>query len=159
MKESLFNIINNRIEDSIVLDLFSGSGAIGIEFLSRGCKSAYLCDKSKDAIRFIKDNLKRTRLQENAVVINQDYTTTLKNFHDSSIKFDIIFLDPPYNSNFSKIAVDLIIKYKLLKDDGIIIIETEDKDRDIENLKDIDVDIYDTRKYGRANLVFINERG
>ena len=73
VKESLFNIINSKIEDSVVLDLFAGSGAIGIEFLSRGCKKAYLCDKSKEAMKFIKDNINKTKLQENAVVACKDY--------------------------------------------------------------------------------------
>ena len=58
VKESLFNIINNKIEDSVVLDLFAGSGAIGIEFLSRGCKKAYMCDKSHEAIKFVIANVK-----------------------------------------------------------------------------------------------------
>lgn len=159
VKESLFNIINSKISDSVVLDLFAGSGAIGIEFLSRGCKTAYMCDKSPEAVKYVISNVKKTRLQENAVVINKDYSTALKEFKNSNLKFDIIFLDPPYNSNFSADAVKLILEYKLLNEDGIIIIETDEKERDIENLEDTNVCVYDTRKYGRANLIFLIERG
>lgn len=141
------------------MDLFAGSGAIGIEFLSRGCQKAYMCEKSKDVVKYIYDNLKKTRLQENAVVLNKDYSEALLDFKKAKIKFDVIFLDPPYLLNLSKDAIDCILKYELLNKDGIIIIETDDKDRDIENLKQMKVDIYDTRKYGRANLIFLVERG
>ena len=118
-----------------------------------------MCDKSSEAIKYVTSNVNKTHLQENAVVINKDYNTALKNFKDSNIKFDIIFLDPPYDSNFSKDAVELIIEYKLLNDGGIIIIETDEKERDIESLKNTNVEVYDTRKYGRANLIFLIERG
>ena len=65
VKESLFNIINRKIYEAKVLDLFAGSGAIGIEFLSRGCKKAYMCDKSHEAIKFVIANVKKTKLEEN----------------------------------------------------------------------------------------------
>ena len=91
VKESLFNIISDKIDDSIILDLFAGSGAIAIEFLSRGCKKAYMCEKSKDVARFIYDNLKKTRLQDNAVVLVKDYAEALLDFKKANIKFDIVF--------------------------------------------------------------------
>ena len=105
VKESLFNIINNKIEDSIVLDLFAGSGAIGIECLSRGCKKAYMCDKSYEAIKFIKDNVSKTRLQENAIIVNQDYAGFLQSLKGKDVKFDIIYLDPPYELDIAKNAI------------------------------------------------------
>ena len=73
VKEALFNIIQTKIPDSIILDLFSGSGAIGIEFLSRGCEKAYLCDNSQNAVNMINQNLERTRLKDKAVVMKKDY--------------------------------------------------------------------------------------
>ncbi len=159
MKESLFNIISDKIEDSIVLDLFAGSGAIGIEFLSRGCQKAYMCDKSHEAIKYIIENVKKTRLQENAIIKNKDYAEFLKDLKKSEVKFDIIFLDPPYDLDISKEAVKLILEYRLLNKDGIIIIETDEKERELNNLKEMNVEIYDCRKYGRANLIFLVERG
>lgn len=156
VKESLFNIIQSRIEDSVILDLFSGSGAIGIEFLSRGCKMAYLCDNSNNAVNMIHQNLNRTRLNENAVVLSKDYKKVLQDFAKQGIVFDIIFLDPPYKDNIAVNSVELILSLKLLKEDGIIIIETDEKDREIENLKKLDIEVYDIRKYGRANLIFLN---
>lgn len=139
--------------------MFAGSGAIGIEFLSRGSRKAYMCEKSKDVVKYIYDNLKKTRLEEKAIVINKDYRDALLDFKMENVKFDIVFLDPPYLLNLSSDAIKLILEYKLLNKDGIIIIETDDKDRDIESLKQMNVDIYDTRKYGRANLIFLVERG
>ncbi len=159
VKESLFNIINNKIEDSIVLDLFAGSGAIGIECLSRGCKKAYMCDKSYEAIKFIKDNVSKTRLQENAIIVNQDYAGFLQSLKGKDVKFDIIYLDPPYELDIAKNAIKLILDYKLLNEEGIIIVETDQKEREMKNLEKMKVEIYDIRKYGRANLIFLVERG
>lgn len=157
VKESLFNIIQNDIEDTTVLDLFAGSGAIGIEFLSRRAKQVYFCDKSSKAVAMIEKNLEKTKLKEKAIVYNKDFIdciNTVKN-----IKFDIIFLDPPYDFDISKNAIKLILEYGLLNEDGIIIIETDEKEREIENLKTTNLEIYDSRKYGRANLIFLAERG
>ncbi len=160
VKESLFNIIQSKIQDSTILDLFSGSGAIGIEFLSRGCKTAYLCDNSNKAINMIRQNLERTRLQDNAIVINKDYKKCLQELSNNNISFDIIFIDPPYKDDIAVDSVKMILSLNLLKKDGIIIIETDEKDREIDNLKNLDIQVYDIRKYGRANLIFLNcERG
>ena len=156
VKESLFNIIHDKIEDSTVLDLFSGSGAIGIEFLSRGCKKAYLCDKSNKAINMIHQNLEKTKLLENAVVLNTDYQKCLQDLAKKGITFDIIYIDPPYKDDIAVDSVKMILSLKLLKKEGIIIIETDEKNRELENLKELDIEIYDCRKYGRANLIFLN---
>ena len=141
------------------MDLFAGSGAIGIEFLSRGCKKAYMCDKSRSAVGFIKNNVEKTRLQDNAVIINKDYIDFLKELREKKEHFDIIFLDPPYDLDIAKNAVKLILEYRLLNRDGIIIVETDQKEREIKNFEKMKVEIYDTRKYGRANLIFLAERG
>ena len=156
VKESLFNIVQPRIDDSVVLDLFAGSGAIGIEFLSRGCRTAYLCDNSVKAVNMINQNLEKTKLQKNARVLNKDYKKCLQDFAKNKISFDLIFIDPPYKDDIAVNAVELILSLKLLNEDGIIIIETDEKDREIENLKKLDIEVYDIRKYGRANLIFLN---
>lgn len=159
VKESLFNIISNKIEDSSVLDIFAGSGAIAVEFLSRGCAKAVLCDQSVEAIKVINKNLEKTHLKQNAKVINMDYKKCLQNLSDNNKKFDIIFIDPPYKADFAVDTVKIILSSRLLEKDGIIIIETDEQDRDIEELKELNVEIYDRRKYGRANLIFLIERG
>ena len=156
VKESLFNIIQNKIEDSVVLDLFSGSGSIGIEFLSRGCKKAYMCDTSHKAINIIHQNLEKTRLSDNAIVLNQDFKACLNNLAKQKLEFDIIFIDPPYKDDIAVKSVEMILSLNLLKAEGIIIIETDELEREEENLKKLDVQIYDCRKYGRVNLIFLN---
>lgn len=155
VKESLFNIIQNDIEDTTVLDLFAGSGTIGIEFLSRRAKQVYFCDKSSKAVAMIEKNLEKTKLKEKAIVYNKDYIdciNTVKN-----IKFDIIFLDPPYKEEFALDAIEKISNLQLLKDDGIIIIETDEPERDINRINNMNINykIYDLRKYGRVSLIFL----
>ncbi len=155
VKESLFNIIQERIKDSVVLDLFAGSGALGIEAISRGAKRAYFCDKNSQAINMIKQNLEKTRFINKSVIINKDYKKCL---NDIDEKLDIIFIDPPYKDNLSVESVNIINEKGILNKDGIMIIETDEICRDkrgLENLKNIR--IIDERKYGRVNLIFIKE--
>ena len=154
VKESLFNIIQNKIDDSTVLDLFAGSGAIGIEFLSRSAKRVYFCDKSQDACNIIKQNLQKTKFTEYAIVKKMDYKKCLESLNNQ--KFDIIFLDPPYELDISVNSVKIIKNLDLLNEDGIIIIETDNITRELEGLKSIEANILDTRKYGRVNLIFLN---
>ena len=158
VKESLFNIIQNKIEDSIVLDLFAGSGAIGIEFISRGSQKVYFCEKAHDAAKMIYQNLERTRFTNKSEVIEKDYKKALKDFEERNIKFDIIFLDPPYKADLAIQAVEQIIFLNLLKRDGTIIIETDEKERELEELKRLEVEVCDLRKYGRVHLIFLNRK-
>ena len=159
VKESLFNIIQNDIEDSTVLDLFSGSGAIGLEFLSRGAKRAVLCDSSKDAIKIIKQNVQKTHFEEKVEVYNMEFTKLVERLQNQ--KFDIIYIDPPYKMDLAVKAIELIEELELLNDNGIIIVETDEKDREIEEFNTINskYQIYDIRKYGRAYLMFLDGRG
>ena len=153
VKESLFNIIQNEIQDSIFLDLFSGSGAIGLEAISRGAKKAILCDKSKEACMVIRKNIEKTHALENIELYQSDFKEVLTNrIHE---KLDIIFLDPPYKTDFVIEAVKMLMEKDLLKDNTMIIIETDDSDRILENLQNINCEIKDVRKYGRAYLIFL----
>ena len=157
VKEALFNILQNDIKDSIVLDLFAGSGALGIESLSRGAKKVYFCDTNIDAIKVIKRNLEKTRLIDNAEVFFGDYTKLLNKIKE---KIDIIFIDPPYKSDLGVKALKELINKELINENSIIVIETDEIDRDIKELNDVrGVTIIDERKYGRANLIFVKKRG
>ena len=158
VKESLFNIIQNKIEDSIVLDLFGGSGAIGIEFISRGCKKAYFCEKSHNAVKMIYQNLKKTRFENKSEIFEEDYKKCLEELRKRNIKLDIVFIDPPYEADLSAKAVDQIISADLLNKEGIIIIETDEEQRDLKELEKLQVEIYDLRKYGRVHLIFLNRK-
>lgn len=156
VKEALFNIIQNDVMDAYVLDLFSGSGALGIEALSRGAKFCVMADKSSDAIKVISKNLQKTRLEENAKIVKNDYIKTLNSLNQ---KFDVIFIDPPYAENIAVNAVEHIIKLDLLAEDGVIVLETDEEERELENLKKVNVNVYDLRKYGRVKLIFLNRKG
>ena len=153
VKESLFNIIQGEIQDSIFLDLFSGSGAIGLEAVSRGAKKAILCDKSKEACAIIKKNIEKIHALENVELYQADFKEVLTN--RISEKLDIIYLDPPYKTNFAIEAINIILTKEILHENTMIIIETDDKDKMIESLKNIDCEINDIRKYGRAYLIFL----
>lgn len=125
VKESLFAIIQNNIKDSVVLDLFSGSGNLGIEALSNGASKAYLVDKNYKACNIINKNIRKIGI-ENAYVINNDFSDAIKSLSSKNIKFNLIFLDPPYKTDFIEKSIVLINKYNLLSEDGIIICESDD---------------------------------
>lgn len=120
VKEAEFNIIQFEIAGSSVLDLFGGSGQLGIECLSRGANEAVIVDASPDAVRMIKENLRRTKLTEKAQVIQSDYLSFLAN---CTKRFHLIFLDPPYRENFLENALKRISEIDILGLDGIILCE------------------------------------
>lgn len=157
VKESLFNIIQNNLRDAVVLDLFAGSGQLGIEALSRGADKAYLCDINRDAVKMIKQNLEKTKLKDKAVIINEDYKKALRTLNTNE-KFDIIFIDPPYKEDIAVDSIIDIIHESRLKENGIMIIETDEIERDLREINKIEnIKIIDQRKYGRASLIFIKE--
>ena len=158
VKEALFSKINEKLFSATVLDLFSGSGSLGLEALSRGAQKVIMCDSSRDAIKIIKQNIEKTRTTDKITLLNCDFKKAISEIKKTNnIQFDIVFLDPPYDSNFATQSVNIIMQNKLLKDDGIIIIETDDKDKIINNLDYDNINIYDVKKYGRAYLFFLNQ--
>ena len=126
VKEALFSIIQFDLPGAKVLDLFGGTGQLGIEALSRDATSAVFVDEREDACKLIRENLKRTRLESSARVIRSDYMAYLKNCKES---FDIIFLDPPYAEVFLENSLKLITEIDILQSGGIIVTERPvDKD-------------------------------
>lgn len=157
VKESLFNILQPRIENAKILDLFAGSGALGIEALSRGAEFAVFCDDNDSAYKIIKKNIEGARVTEQADVLNEDYAIVLKQLQNKKSEFDIIFLDPPYRTDFALNSLKIILEYKLLANEGIVIIETDDKNLK-EKILNIDgIEIFDERKYGKVILIFIRK--
>lgn len=120
IKENLFNIIRDFIPDALVVDFFSGSGSLCIEALSRGARKAVLIEANPIAVDMIKDNLQRTRLQEQAMIWPGDFRRYINQLSQAG-PFDIIFLDPPHRSGLGEEAMHLINRYHLLENDGIII--------------------------------------
>ena len=120
VKEAMFSIINFDIPNARVLDLFGGTGQLGIEALSRGAKSAVFVDQREDACRLIRENLRRTKLEQDAKVVRGDYLDYLKRCRET---FDIIFLDPPYAEVFLENALKCITEIDILQSGGIIVAE------------------------------------
>ena len=153
VKESIFNIIQNEIDGAKVLDLFAGSGAIGLEFLSRGAKEAVLCDKSKEAIDVIRKNINKIHMEEKTKVFNTDFETCLEKIKNQ--QFDIIYLDPPYATNYIVKSLKKIIEFGIITKDSTIIIETDDEKRILKEIENLEIEIVDKRKYGRATIIFL----
>ena len=120
VKEALFSIINFDIPNAVVLDLFGGTGQLGIEALSRGAKSAVFVDAGDPACKLIKENLRRTKLEGQGKVVRSDYLQYLRTCHD---KFDIIFLDPPYAEVFLENSLKKLSEIDILQSGGIIVCE------------------------------------
>ena len=120
VKEALFSIINFDLPGAAVLDLFGGTGQLGIEALSRGAKSAVFVDQREDACKIIRENLRRTKLESQARVIRSDYLDYLRRSRE---KFDIILLDPPYAEVFLENALKCITEIDILQSGGIIVAE------------------------------------
>ena len=153
VKESLFSTIQNYIKDSVVLDLFAGSGNLGIEALSEGAKEAYLVDYNKKAINVIKKNIDNIKIS-NCTVLNMDYKKSLEHFKQNNIKFNLIFLDPPYKTDYIEKALSLINENDLLDSSGIIVCESNSLDKivyseDYTKIKE--------KKYGDKYIVIIKK--
>lgn len=120
VKEALFSIIHFEIPGARVLDLFGGTGQLGIEALSRGAKRAVFVDAQENACRLIKENLNRTKLQQDGQVVRSDYLQYLNRCRE---RFDIILLDPPYAEVFLENALKRITEIDILESNGIIVTE------------------------------------
>lgn len=120
VKEALFSIINFDLPGAAVLDLFGGTGQLGIEALSRGADSAVFVDQREDACKIIRENLRRTKLENQGRVVRSDYLDYLRRSRE---KFDIILLDPPYAEVFLENALKCIAEIDILQTGGIIVAE------------------------------------
>lgn len=121
-RESLFSILTGRLPGATVLDLFAGSGALGLEALSRGADHAVFCDISGQAVRVIADNIAALHLEDRAKLIHADWEQALRRLAGDHLAFDLIFLDPPYRMD-SAPALKCITDYGMLTEDGMIIAE------------------------------------
>ena len=154
VKESIFNIIQSEIPDSIILDLFSGSGAIGLEFVSRGAKKAILCDSSNSAIKIIKKNIEKTHLEKEVEIYNEDFRKLLPKIQEP--KINIVYLDPPYKTTYIKQALEKLLVQAYITEETLIIIETDEIDRVLKEIKQFEkIKIVDKRKYGRVHIIFL----
>ncbi len=151
VKESLFATIQPNIGNSTCLDLFGGSASLGIEAISNGANMCYFVDNNKSAIKTINYNIDNLNIKDKCIVINKDYNDALDFFKKNNIKFDIIFLDPPYSMHVINNIIEYIDTNNLLNKNGIIICEVDDlylKDEFKKIVK------YKEKKYGSTYLCF-----
>ena len=151
VKESLFAIIQNYVDNAVVLDLFSGSGNLGIEALSEGASFAYLVDFNKKAADTIRKNLYAIGIKD-AEVINLDYKKALNYLKDK--KIDLIFLDPPYKTDYIEQSIKLIDEYNILSEDGLIICENDSLDKIV---YPNNYEVVKDRKYGDKWVVILRK--
>ena len=123
VKESIFGSIQNYVDGSVVLDLFAGSGNLGIESISNGAKYCYFVDNNKNAINTINKNISNFNIGEYVKVMNMDYKKALEYYKDNNISFDIIFVDPPYKYEIMEELINTIREYNILNDNGILVLE------------------------------------
>lgn len=121
MKESVFNTIGPYFDGDIVLDLFGGSGALSLESISRGASFAYIVEKNYQAYKVINTNVTSLKEEQNVRIVNADYKAALNKFISEGLKFDIIFLDPPYRMNICEEIIDTIMNNNMLNNKGIIV--------------------------------------
>ncbi len=140
VKESIFNLIQFEVNDAVVLDLFAGTGSLGIEAISRGAKKTYLVDSNKNAIKIINENL--IGISGDYLVVNKDYLSFLNSTNE---KFDIVLLDPPYKTDFGINAINLLIERELLEENATIIFETSEEKEFNFDFEDFDIK---RKKYG-----------
>lgn len=128
VKEDVFNIIGPAIRGAVVLDLFAGSGALGIEALSRGAEKCYFVDKDKKSIELTRYNLEETRLIEKSEIHAIDAEAAIRKLADQGIQFDYIFIDPPYSSKVTQTLLQNLQKCNIIQEKASVIVETDKND-------------------------------
>lgn len=156
IKETLFNMLMPYLSGAIFVDLFSGSGGIGIEALSRGARKAYFVENNQKAISCITDNVEHTHLMDKAVILKQDVFSALR----GSIKdtADIIFLDPPYNQGYEKRVLELLQCAPFVDEDTIIVTEAS-KETNFDYTETLGFVVEKEKQYKTNKHVFIRKRG
>ncbi|MBU5677374.1 16S rRNA (guanine(966)-N(2))-methyltransferase RsmD [Alkaliphilus sp. MSJ-5] len=156
VKESIFNIVQSKLYGSIVIDLFAGSGNLGIESLSRNASKAYFIDNNKNSIQSIRENLKKTNLGNSSIVIQMDVLSAIKKLSTQGVKANIIFLDPPYSKGFVAPTLEDIFSFEILQSDGIVVVEHNKTDEIPESVHNLQK--YRTNNYGDVAVSFYELR-
>lgn len=150
VKEALFSMLLPYLNDAVVLDLFSGTGNLGIEALSRGASFAYLNDVNYEAVKVIYSNVQLTNYENYVKITKKDYEKCLKGLINDNVKLDIIFLDPPYEAKVEEKALSLISNSNLIHNDTVIVLESDKEKIFNENVDGLC--LVDKRTYGRVML-------
>jgi len=154
VKETLFNMISADVVDGFFLDLFAGSGGVGIEALSRGAKEAIFVDNNAQAIACIRDNLEHTKLEKKGFVIQQDVLQALGKLAGQEKRFDTIYMDPPYNLGIEKQVLSSLSKSKLIHRDTLIIVEAS-YETSFDYIIDLGVELVKEKVYKTNKHIFL----
>ena len=154
VKESIFSMLQFELENRRVLDLFAGSGQMGLEALSRGAASCTFVEKNLEAMEIVKKNAKKTRLAEKCKIVNVDYKDYLRGARKGE-RFDIVILDPPYSMKIIPEILDSLVKYDMLNANAKVVCESED---DTEYICE-GLEALRHNKYGRVYITVLCKRG
>ena len=157
IKETLFNMIAPTIYDSVFLDLFGGSGVIGIEALSRGAREAVFVENNPKAMACIKENLKNTRLESKALTLTRDVMAALYQLEGDKV-FDFIYMDPPYDRELEKRVLEYLAGSELVYEDTVIIVEAS-RETDFSYLEELGFSMLKEKMYKTNKHVFIEKAG
>ena len=155
VKESVFASIQGKIDNSVCLDLFAGSGSLGIEAISNGARKVYFVDNNIECIKIINKNIFDFGIERKCALVIDDYNNALKFFKDKNIKFDLIFVDPPYRQHIVNDILKYISSNDLLNDGGIVICEIDQL-----YLTDLEINLekYKEKKYGSTYVCFYRKK-
>lgn len=154
IKETLFNMLQADIPGAVFVDLFSGSGGIGIEALSRGAKKAYFVDNSPKAIHCIQQNLSFTKMEDRAIVLKQDVCSALHSIYEKNA--DIIFMDPPYHTDSEREVLYQLRGMKYVTEDTMIIVEAALK-TDFDYLSELGYEVLKEKRYKTNKHIFLKK--
>ena len=154
VKESVFSMLQFELENRRVLDLFAGSGQMGLEALSRGAAGCVFVEKSLEAMDIVKKNAKKTRLAEKCRIVNMDYKDYLRGARGRE-KFDIVILDPPYSMKILPEILETLVRLDLLNYNAKVICESED---DVEYSCE-GLEVLKHNKYGRVYITVLTKKG
>lgn len=157
IKETLFNMIQYELEDIIFIDLYAGSGGIGLEAISRGAKQGYFVENEKEAIACIQENIKSTKLEDSCVLIKNDVLTAIQNQLPTLVKepAGVIFMDPPYESDIEREVLLALKKQTFINKDTLIIIEAN-KQKSFDFVFEIGFTIIKEKLYKTNKHVFLH---
>lgn len=156
VKQSIFNIIQNRVSGAKVLDVFAGTGSLGLEAASRGAELCYLIDKGETTFKLLKQNIENLNFSDICKCYNIDSYAALNEFGNKGMIFDLIFIDPPYLKDMIPPAIDIITEKSLLEKDGLIITKIDSSEKIYGGNGKIV--LVDNRKYGNTTICFYEFR-
>lgn len=157
IKETLFNILQDDVPGSYFLDLFSGSGAIGIEALSRGAERAWLVEFGKEPLRCIRANLEKTHFTERAAVLPVEVTYAISKLEKEGQVFDIIYADPPYKKNFEPKIVQLLAHTNIVKAGTLVVVESA-LDTAVDYVDEESFELVRVKEYKTNKHIFLRVR-